>query len=108
MAIAGVGLLGGDHGHLRLVFCPDQTPRSVTCLNLTQCLAHGLLEMPPNHVRHHVSFSPILHGQTDAGIFQMPDASMDLKQRSIFFFSPIACHGRLQMMPRDFRRLIEQ
>jgi hypothetical protein len=36
MALAGVGLLGGDHGHLRLVFCRlDQTPRSVTWPNLS-------------------------------------------------------------------------
>jgi hypothetical protein len=52
-------------------------------------LAHGLLEMPPNHV----------HGHTGA-VFQMPaDLSMNLKQGDKLF-TLFSCHGRA----RDFNR----
>jgi len=92
------GLLSRPDAKIRHMPKPQPVPSS----------PHGLLALRCLQIMSVMShFSPILHGQTDA-VFQMPDLSTRLKQRSVqSFFSLLKfpCHGCLQMMPRDFRRL---
>jgi hypothetical protein len=85
------GLLSRPDAKIRHMPKPQPVPSS----------PHGLLALRCLQIMSVMShFSPILHGQTDA-VFQMPDLSTRLKQRSVqSFFSLLkfSCHGCLQMM----------